>query len=154
MEILERLFTKLNLYDHLSRFQCIGEKISFFCFLQGSFCLFLYKFSRNIFLSCSKIFVFTVQVFYYITCAQYWYLENNLFMVILVYIYNLDLHNLNFQEFLKFPQCTGWLIFLHLPKDDKTFQNTYSALSGHSSTIYDPSRRSGYNNIIGSIWIQ
>ena len=87
MEILERLFTKLNLYDHLSRFQCIGEKISFFCFLQGSFCLFLYKFSRNIFLSCSKIFVFTVQVFYYITCAQYWYLENNLFMVILVYIY-------------------------------------------------------------------
>ena len=87
MEILERRFTKLNLYDHLSRFQCFGEKISFFCFLQGSFCLFLYKFSRNIFLSCSKIFVFTVQVFYYITCTQYWYLENNLFMVILVYIY-------------------------------------------------------------------
>ena len=85
------------------------------------------------------VLVFREQPFYGHTC---------------IYIYNLDLHNLNFQEFLKFPQCTGWLIFLHLPKDDKTFQNTYSALSGHSSTIYDPSRRSGYNNIIGSIWIQ
>ena len=36
--------------------QCIGKKDYCFCSLQESFCLFIYKFSENILLSCSKIF--------------------------------------------------------------------------------------------------
>ena len=53
-------FTKLNLYDHLSRFQCIGEKISFFVFSRSHFAYF----STNL----VEIFSYHVQKYLFSLC--------------------------------------------------------------------------------------
>ena len=66
-------FFKLYLYDHLSRFKkdrgVYRQNNVIFRFVQRSFCLFIYKFTENILPSCSKMFIFIVSVFYYITCT-------------------------------------------------------------------------------------